>query len=448
MKRNLFLFTSFAVSYGTAIQASTLQTKIESSSDKPNIVLIVVDDMGYGDFGCYGNKNHKTPNIDRLAAEGARLTDFHTNGVLSSPTRAALMTGRYQQYNGIEGVVTAANHRDCGGLSTDAPTIAKIVRNGGYQTAIFGKWHLGYAPRFNPIHHGFDEFIGYVAGNVDYFTHIDQAGFEDWWKNDNKHPEEGYTTDIITNHALQYINTHTDKPFFLYIPYEACHSPMQGPGDKPQRIMVDGKMKTIKSSRRDFSTIYKEMVESLDYNVGRIMQTLKEKGLDDNTLVLFFSDNGGSRFSCNAPWSGGKGSLLEGGHRVSSLARFPGHIKPGTVSAETIITMDVMPTICEVAGISLNGTKHDGVSYWKTLTENRKMPERSLFWRTASGITVRKDNWKLTTDRDYTNPVLIDLESDPKEKSNVAEANPIILQQLLKEIKEWDKNFVNIKQFT
>lgn len=447
MERNIYVITSALVSLGIFEPMSAALARQVNDNSKPNIVMIVVDDMGYGDFGCYGNKTHITPNIDKLAQEGALLTDFHTNGALSSPTRAALLTGRYQQYYGIEGVVTAAGHRDFG-LSTNAPTIAKVLRKGGYQTAIFGKWHLGYEPKFNPIHHGFDQFVGYLSGNVDYFSHIDQAGYEDWWNDDVKKTEEGYTTEIITNHAVNYINGHKNKPFFLYVPYEACHSPMQGPNDEPVRKMVNGKMKNIKGKRQDYPVIYKEMVESLDKNVGRIMQALSENDLDENTLVLFFSDNGGSRFSCNDPWSGGKGSLLEGGHRVSSLVRFPNRIKPGTVSDEIFMTIDVMPTLCEVAGISLEGVEHDGFSYLQTLTKNVSMPDRPIFWRMALEICVRKGDWKLTTDRNYNNPVLINLKSDPKEKNNIASTHQEIVKELLKLIKEWDKNFINIKQYT
>ena len=164
----------------------------------------MADDMGYADFGCYGNTINKTPHIDRLAEKGMKFTDFHTNGAVSSPTRAALMTGRYQQYYGIEGVITAANHRKTG-LDPSATTIAKLLRANNYETVIYGKWHLGYQKKFNPIHLGFDQFVGYVSGNIDYFSHIDQEGYEDWWHQDQLHPEEGYTTHLITDYAERYL---------------------------------------------------------------------------------------------------------------------------------------------------------------------------------------------------------------------------------------------------
>lgn len=420
---------------------------VTAKENLPNIVLIMVDDVGYGDFGCYANTNHQTPNVDRMAANGVKLTDFHTNGALSSPTRAALMTGRYQQFNGVEGVITAANHRDYG-LSTKAPTIAKLLKTAGYQTAIYGKWHLGYHPRYNPINHGFDEFAGYVSGNIDYFSHIDQEGYEDWWKNTEKKEESGYTTTLITDYAVKYIKKNADKPFFLYLPYEACHSPMQGPDDKAQRKIVNGKLQTIKGSRRDFPNIYKEMIESLDENIGRIIETIEKKGIQDNTLILFFSDNGGSKFSCNAPWSGGKGSLLEGGHRVSSVVYWPTRIKPGLESDATIMTMDIMPTLCELAGVSIKGIAHDGHSFWKTITNQKAMPKRTIFWRSGTEICARNGIWKLRIDRKNRQGTLVNLKNDPQEKNNLWNNHIDITERLMKEIEEWEKQFDKIEQFS
>ncbi|WP_299234675.1 sulfatase-like hydrolase/transferase [uncultured Bacteroides sp.] len=413
----------------------------------PNIVIIVVDDMGYSDFACYGNKSHKTPNIDRLAKEGIIFTDFHTNGVVSSPTRAALMTGRYQQYSGIEGVITAASHRKYG-LSTDIPTIAKLLKQKNYETAIFGKWHLGYDKKYNPVNHGFDRFVGYVAGNVDYFSHIDQEGYEDWWENDIIKPEVGYTTDIITDHAVEYIKEKKDRPFFVYVPYEACHYPLQGPNDRAVRSISDGKLKVTGTGRADYEIIYKEMVESVDDNVGRIMKVIKDLKLDEETLIFFFSDNGGAKYASNFPWSGGKGSLLEGGHRVSSIARWCGHIRPGSVSDEILMTFDIMPTVCEATGIDMKGVEHDGYSILRMMTEGKAIPERTLFWRTRNGICARKYTWKLHVDRKYEHVRLYNLKYDIEEKTNVAGYNTEIVKMLLDEIKKWDANFRYIKQFS
>lgn len=436
MKRILSLCCVCGLSYN--IQAQTLEKN-------PNIIMIVVDDMGYSDFGCYGSKINRTPNIDRLAAEGIRFTDFHTNGALSSPTRAALMTGRYQQYYGVEGVITAANHREYG-LDPSAVTVAKLLRSNNYETVIYGKWHLGYPVRHNPIHLGFNEFVGYISGNVDYFSHIDQEGYEDWRHQDKLVKEEGYTTNLVADYAVRFLKRKHEKPFFLYLPFEACHGPWQGPGDKPVRGIVNGKFEKYQG-REDVRNVYTEMVESLDYNVGRIMDTLRSMNLDENTIILFFSDNGGANLSDNSPWSGGKGSLLEGGHRVSSIARFHGKIKPGQVSDETIMTIDVLPTLCELTSTPLKG-EFDGVSFLKTMMEGKKMPERMLFWRTAESICVRDGKWKLTVNRKDGKKTLIDLSMDIKEKNNLTEKYPKMVNRLLDAIKEWENNFKDIKQFS
>lgn len=418
---------------------------INAQNTTPNVVLIMVDDMGYADFGCYGSTVNKTPNIDRLAKNGIKFTDFHTNGAVSSPTRASLMTGRYQQYYGVEGVITAANHRKCG-LDPDAITIAKLLKSNNYETVIYGKWHLGYAVKHNPIYLGFDEFVGYVSGNIDYFSHIDQEGYEDWWHQNKLYPEEGYTTYLITDYAERYLKKEHYKPFFLYLPFEACHGPWQGPTDKPVRGITNGKYENY-PGRKDTKTAYTEMVETLDECMGRIITTLEETGLDKNTLVLFFSDNGGANLSNNAPWSGHKGSVLEGGHRVSSIAYWPGKIKAGSVCDETIITMDVLPTLCEVTSTPMNGI-FDGYSFWPTILSGKKMPERTLFWRTGNATCARHGKWKLMMNRKTGECILIDLSTDVKEENNLMDQYPGKAKSLLNAIKKWEKNFEDIEQFS
>ena len=417
-----------------------------SENKNPNVIVILVDDVGYGDYGCYGNKVNQTPNIDFLAKKGAKFTDFHTNGVVSSPTRAALLTGRYQQYSGIEGVITAARHRDYG-LSTDANTIAKLLKTNNYQTAIYGKWHLGYKPSSNPIHFGFDEFVGYISGNIDYFSHIDQEGYEDWWHNDKLVKDKGYTSYLITDYAESYIKENKNKSFFLYLPFETCHYPWQGPNDKPIRALENGEFKRRKG-RTDFDNVYKEMMETLDVCVGRVVQAVEKAGIAENTLILFLSDNGGSNISCNEPYSGGKGSLLEGGHRVSSIAYLPSKIKGGTIISETLMTFDLLPTICELTNTSLDHVLYDGKSFWNTITLGKEMPERTLFWRTGGQVCARREDWKLTINRKTRKGTLVNLSTDIKEKMNLWDKYPDIVSRLLKEICEWESNFSTIKQFS
>lgn len=437
--------TTLLLGCSTFLSCLASSFSLSAKSNTPNIVLIMADDMGYADFGCYGNTINKTPHIDRLAEKGMKFTDFHTNGAVSSPTRAALMTGRYQQYYGIEGVITAANHRKTG-LDPSATTIAKLLRANNYETVIYGKWHLGYQKKFNPIHLGFDQFVGYVSGNIDYFSHIDQEGYEDWWHQDQLHPEEGYTTHLITDYAERYLKQKHDKPFFLYLPFEACHGPWQGPNDEAIRLIKEGKYETY-DGRKDIKTAYREMVESLDECVGRIVKTLEENGLSDNTLVLFFSDNGGAKLSDNSPWSGYKGSLLEGGHRVSFIAHWPQQIKAGSVSNETIMSMDILPTLCEATSTPLEGV-FDGHSFLSVLKSNDMMPERILFWRTGNAVCARQGSWKLTLNRKTGHGSLVDLSVDVKEKNNLWNQYPEKIESLRKAIEQWEAGFKEVKQFS
>jgi arylsulfatase A-like enzyme len=269
----------------------------------------MADDLGYGDLSCYGNEMIQTPNLDFLASQGVKFTDFHSNGAVCSPTRAALMTGKYQQRTGVEGVVTAKSHRDVG-LSLSEITMAEELKKHGYSTGMFGKWHLGYDKAFNPTLQGFDEFVGFVSGNVDYHGHIDQEGYLDWWKGGEIENEEGYSTDLITDYGVKYIQENdpekTGNPFFLYVPHEAPHSPYQRRIDKVLReVGIAGTQAVMEDS---IATIYKEMVEVMDEGVGRIIESLKEIGQYENTIVVFVSDNGANHFGDNGGLKGFKAS--------------------------------------------------------------------------------------------------------------------------------------------
>ncbi len=420
----------------------------EAAKKQPNVILIMTDDMGYSDLGCYGNTSNHTPNMDRLAAEGVRFTDFHSNGTVSSPTRAALMTGGYQQWTGVEGVITAADHREVG-MPHSEVTIAEVLKEGGYKTAIFGKWHLGYPAEFSPIYQGFDVFKGYVSGNVDYFSHIDQAGFIDWWNGDKLEADEGYTTDLITDYAIDYISTESgdDKPYFLYLPYEACHGPFQAPDEEEaiRSINEDGKMVARSRGKVDSKAIYKKMVESLDQNIGRLMATLEESGEADNTMIILFSDNGGTATTSNAPLSGYKAQVLEGGHRVFSIIKYPGKVKAGVVCDETTMSMDIMPTICEAANVSMKGFDREGVSLWKLLTKGKSLESRDLFWRFMGNKAVRRGDWKLIVDKDGKTKRLFNLADDISEKSNLVEKYPEMVADLTVAIIQWESQFDEVK---
>jgi arylsulfatase A len=402
---------------------------------RPNIVLIVADDMGYGDCSCYGSESINTPRLDRLAGEGVRFTDFHSNGAVCSPTRAALVTGRYQQRSGIEGVITAAGHRDVG-LSSDETTFANVFRDAGYRTAVFGKWHLGYAPEYNPTKRGFDEFRGFVAGNIDYQSHIDQVGIEDWWSADTLSPEDGYTTDLVTAHGVRFIREHATEPFCLYLAHECPHYPYQGPTDPGFR--TPGNPEPIAGPRTDQDVAYREMMESMDEGIGRIVDTIDELGLGDDTLIFFFSDNGPSGPGSSRPLRGRKGTVWEGGHRVPAIARWQRRIPAGGETRETAIGMDLFPTFLSVAGIEVPSDRElDGTDLLPLLTTGAALPERKLFWRHNEQKAVRSGKYKLVANAG-ARPALFDLEADLAETADIAPEHPGKAAELSSALAAWE----------
>jgi arylsulfatase A-like enzyme len=406
---------------------------------KPNIVLIMADDLGYGDLGCYGNAEISTPNIDALAAEGLKLTDYHSNGVVCSPTRAALLTGLYPQEAGIEGVVTAKSHRSVG-MSLDHLTLSEYLKEKGYQTAIYGKWHLGYLAEYGPINQGFDFFAGFVSGNVDYFSHIDQEGYEDWWINQELKSEEGYLTKLITDKGVDFIRNHQDEPFFLYLPHGAPHYPYQGPEDQAERS-IDGSFDVL-GSRENKATAYKEMIESLDEGVGRIMRALEEENLLNNTLVIFCSDNGATvNVGSNEPFRGQKGQVYEGGHRVPAIFFWKNKII-NSVSDQLVMSMDIFPTIVEILGEEKNQVKDfsglsiDGLLFADSVQASDT--QRMVFWRFKGRLAARKGPWKLILDGDMQS--LYNLEKDPAESVNLIDEYPEKYRELKNSLEEWKAN--------
>ena len=401
---------------------------------KPNIILILADDMGYGDAGCYGGKHLQTPAIDTLADRGLRFTDFHSNAPVCSPTRAALLTGCYQQRCGIEGVISAKNHRKKG-LSLENVTFADLLKTADYRTAVFGKWHLGYEPRFNPRYQGFDEFVGFVSGNIDYHSHIDQAGVEDWWQDVELIPEEGYSTDLVTSHGLSFIQRHKDKPFCLYLAHECPHYPYQGPNDPADRTV--GKPEPILGRRKDRTAAYKEMMESMDTSIDRIVRKINSLDLEKETFIFFCSDNGPTGPGSSGPLKGKKGSLWEGGHRVPGIAYWPSKIRPGTVTNETALTMDLLPTLASLAGLSPPTTlKLDGVDLLPLMVGEKPLSERSLFWRFKNDCAIRKGPWKLINGESQS---LFHLDDDISETTNIIRKEQKQGKNLEQELMNWSR---------
>ncbi len=418
----------------TVLAASQVSTAAEQQT-KPNFIVIMADDLGYGDLSSYEGWI-ETPALDRLAEEGMKFTDFHSSGNVCSPTRAGLMTGRYQQRAGIPGVVYADPTREVHyhGLQTTEVTFAKVLKQSGYATAMFGKWHLGYYPKYNPIHHGFDLFRGYVSGNVDFISHVDQAGTYDWWHQDKTVVEEGYTTHLITKHAIDFINDNKSKPFCLYLPHEAPHYPYQGPND-PALRSVGGDFNT-QGERKDIKNAYREMVQEMDQGIGQIVDTIEQLGLSENTMILFFSDNGANNNGDNGPLRGAKGSNWEGGHRVPLIARWKGKIAPGAVSDDLTISLDVMPTLLAAAGASVPDSHHlDGVDLSPVLFEEKPLAKRQLVW---NGKAIRDGNWKLVVEGKGGDKIgLYDLSREIGEQTNLASTEPQRVKALQAALNVW-----------
>ncbi len=412
----------------------------DAAGRRPNMIVILADDLGYGDVGCYGNREIHTPCLDALAAGGLEFADFHASCPVCSPTRAGLVTGRYQQRAGIPGVISAANHRDKG-LDPSEITFARQLKAVGYATGIFGKWHLGYHPRFNPDQHGFDRFRGYVSGNVDYISHIDQTGVPDWWDNSTQITEEGYTTELITQHSVQFIEDNRDQPFCLYVAHEAPHYPYQVPGDRPVRAA--GQKGVVKGTGSNVSAQYARMIEVMDEGIGEVVETVERLGLERDTFTFFFSDNGASPEGSNAPFRGGKGSLWEGGHRVPAIAYWPGRIAAGQESDELTICLDLFPTLLSLADASVPaGHTVDGVDLSPLLFGGGRLRERTLLWTYGNQRAVRQGAWKLLVNPSGTEEgtLLFNLDEEPGEEHDLAAAEPHHARALRAALSQWEED--------
>ena len=395
---------------------------------RPNIVVIMADDLGYGDISPYGGWI-ETPALDAMAAEGLRFTDFHSSGAVCSPTRAGLLTGRYQQRAGIPNVIYAnpAWNRHHG-LQPRETTIAERIQAEGYATGIAGKWHLGYGLETNPLRHGFDVFHGYVSGNVDYFSHVDGFGNHDWWDGETNREEPGYVTHLINDHAVAFIEERagSDRPFFLYVAHEAPHFPYQGPDDAAFRVVGERIPETREPAQ--VRRAYREMVEEMDAGIGAILDTLRRLGLAERTFVFFLSDNGATPAGSNGPLRGFKASLWEGGHRVPALAWWPGAIAAGGTTGATMTSIDLAATVLDVADVLPPEERPlDGVSLLPHLLGGAAPEERPLFWayqqarRTVEQAAMRQGPWKLIVNGpDGPEVGLYNLDDDPGETVNLA----------------------------
>ena len=387
------------------------------ASPRPNIVLIIADDLGYGDLGCFGCKDIPTPNLDSLARDGVRFTDAHAYNVCS-PTRASLLTGRYAERVGISTVLMGGSRPEFG----SATTLAKMLHDAGYATGLIGKWHLGYDGNVIPTKMGFDEFFGHLGGKIDYFQHTDstQKGKHDLWEGEQEVFRQGYSTDLFTDRARRFIREHADKPFYLQLAYNAPHYPTskgvyQAPEAYLKRFGITGSPDNTRGG-------YAAMVNCLDDGIGQVLAELKLQKLDTNTLVLFLSDNGGEACASNAPLSGGKHTNKEGGIRVPWLARWPGVIPAGGVRKDVVHVMDLAPTLLAATGTPKpDALAFDGTNVWSAFTGGAAVPDRPIYFKNNC---VREGRWKLFDGKLY------DLDADLQEQTDVAAANPDIVARL------------------
>lgn len=415
---------------------------------RPNFIVILADDLGYADLAVYGSARNSTPHLDRMAAEGLRFTDFHSNGPMCTPTRAALLTGLYQQRFGeqFEGPLSGIDDYDTG-LPLEARTIAEALSAEGYATGMYGKWHLGYQPPFMPSNQGFADFRGLTSGDGDHHSHIDRSGRPDWWHNAELSPEQGYGVDLIARHSVDFIERHHDEPFFLYVAHLAIHFPWQGPEDRGYRTEGGNYHNLTKLGELDSFDVSAKvgaMVEAVDGSVGAILQAVRRIGADENTFVFFTSDNGGYRtyqggyhnISENGPLRGQKSQVYEGGHRVPAIAWWPGRIAPGVTDA-LAASFDLYPTLWELAGGGPGVPSLDGVSLVPLLLEGKDLPGRELFWRMRDRAAVRRDQWKLVRlgDRPLE---LFDLSQDLGETENLARAQPGLAAELSDALAQWE----------
>ena len=426
-------------------------TPVEAQRRPPNIVVIVSDDMGYADIGVHGSKDIPTPNIDALAKGGIRFTDAYVSGPYCSPTRAGLLTGRYPQRFGHEFNPDQLSSHSEPGLPLGETTMADRLRAAGYKTALVGKWHLGRGDKFHPLERGFDEFFGFLGGAHSYIA-TNAASHNPILDGRKIVAETTYLTDAFADRAVDFIKRQKSQPFFLYLAFNAVHTPMHATEMHLARFphIVDKQRRT-----------YAAMLSAMDDGIGRTLAALRDGGLEENTLIIFFNDNGGPAMagttvngSSNAPLRGSKRQTFEGGIRVPFIVRWKGHLAEGKTETRPIIQLDVLPTALAAAGVKpqLPG-KFDGVNLLPFLTGKKSgRPHEALFWRLGENVAIRKGDWKLvkTSERplqavdpafynDLAGAELYNLAVDIGEQKNLAAAHPQKVKELAADWQRWNK---------
>ena len=412
---------------------------------KPNLIFIVADDLGFADLGCYGGRDAAfgpvSPVLDRLAAHGLKLTQGYANSPVCSPTRFAMITGRYQ-YRLRGAAEEPINSRSKGsttlGLPPEHPTLPSLLQGAGYRTALIGKWHLGYPPAFGPLQSGYEEFFGPMSGGVDYFSHHSSAGHHDLYLGEQSHTEEGYLTDLLSQRAVDYVNRMAtqDAPFLLSLHYTAPHWPWETRDDQALSEEVKSNLFHLHGGNIHQ---YRRMIHHMDEGIGWLVEALRANGQLDNTLIVFTSDNGGERFSDNWPLVGGKMDLTEGGIRVPWIAHWPAVIAPGRESTQQCLTMDWTATLLDAAGVAAHPDYPlDGVSLLPVLRAPGQEFARPVHFRMnhRGQRALRDGDWKyLRVDgHDY----LFNIPADERERANVGGRQPARLAELRSAWEAWN----------
>ncbi len=461
--RFIFAFSLLMLLAFTSIISPVHVAWAEAPSSRPNVVFILADDMGYGDIGCFGRTDIKTPNLDRMAKAGVRFTNHYANGAECTPTRAAFLTGRYPHHiGGLECAIGTGNvgryddamrlrAQDSLGLPAEEQTIVRLLKDSGYNTAITGKWHLGYEPKFAPHLHGFDHTLYCIGGGMDYFHYLDTVGGYNLFKDGNPIKREGYFTDMATDEALLFLDKQASHdaqaqapPFFLYLPYTTPHSPFQGPDDgQDQPIALDSPLWPQGSAPPQ---TYIAMIEHMDLCIGKVLAKLEEKGLTGNTLVIFASDNGGTGSARNEPLSGGKGTTWEGGIRVPAIIRWPGVVPAGVESDQPCMTFDFTASIANLAKVTPAADKPwEGIDIVTQVSQQKPDIERSLYWRNHRRTTVwsavRQGSLKYVVKKIAgvrKEEHLFDLATDVAEKHELKNERPEDFQRLKANYYAWE----------
>ena len=422
-----------------ALGASSMPPQTPTAG-RPNVVLIMSDDMGYADLSSYGATDIKTPNIDSLARDGVKLTDFYANGVLCSPTRAGLINGRYQQRYLIDNVIGGATPP----LKITGASLPQLLKNNGYATGLVGKWHLGNTVDVGPRAHGFEYFFGFMGSHVDFYHHNRGPMAPDLWENDSSiYPQlDGeYMTTLITDRSIKFIeqSAAARRPFFIDVAYNAPHWPYQAPG-KPSPPPGTGAQQLPQQDNTATRAEYGAMVEAVDQGVGKILQSLERLGLTNNTIVIFTNDNGGEWLSNGGPLFNRKWTVWEGGIRVPALIKWPGHIQPGRVSDQVGITMDLSASIVAATGATVP-SNYEGMNLFPILEGRAPQLERTLYWRTNAGNrnmrAVRSGDWKLVVDANHV--FVFNLRQDVGERKDLTFQRTDIANRLRPMLARWEQ---------